>query len=183
MTNFRIASAFLLFMLTHPLYAGELISALVEHDDDRYVLEFDMRINANPESVYTLITDFDHLNQLNDSIQHSKLVHSVDENNHRVSVTSKACVLFFCKIIRQVQDIEEINREVVVATVIAEQSDFDYAHARWHIRAEDKGTRITFNADLKPSFWVPPLIGPAIIKRKLEDEVLTTIETLEKLAN
>lgn len=161
---------------------GEVISAYVEHNDERYVIEVDMRINAQPDKAYALITSYNNLQQLNDSIEKSELIYSLDDKNHRVLVISDACVLFFCKTITQVQDIQEISNEVIVATVIPEKSSFDYAHARWHIRKDGNGTRITFSSDLKPSFWVPPVIGPALIKSKLEDEVLGTIETLEKLA-
>ena len=179
----RTVLTLLVLLFCTPLHAGKVISSMVDYSDGRYVLEFDMHINASPDRVYALVTDYDHLSQLNDSIKSSKLVASTDATHHRVRVVSKACVLFFCKTIHQVQDIEELDASNVLATIIAEQSDFDYAHARWHIRGEDNGTRITFSTDLKPSFWVPPLIGPAIIKSKLESEALTTIENLEKLSN
>ena len=166
-----------------PVIAGEIISSSVEHEDERYIVEVDMRIDADPGKVYELITSYENLQQLNDNIEKSELLYSLDDNNHRVRVISDACVMFFCKTITQVQDIQEVSNEVIVATVIPEKSSFDYAHARWHIRKEGEATRITFNSDLKPSFWVPPVIGPPMIKSKLEDEVLGTIETLEELAN
>ena len=179
----NIVTTLCCLLLASTAAAGELVSSSVEHDDNRYVLEFDMRINANPLRVYELITDYNHLGRVNDSIEESELLVSLDDHNHRVRLVSDACVLFFCKTIRQVQMIEEINNQIVIATVIPEKSDFDYAHARWHVRPENGGTRIMFNADLKPSFWVPPLIGPSIVKSKLENEVIGTIENLETLAN
>ena len=181
MKNF--VSLFLCAAFAAPVSAGELIHSSIEHKDERYILEFDMRINADAGRVYKLVTDYNNLGRVNNNIEESELLSSSDPQHHRVRVVSDACVLFFCKTIRQVQDIEEINGKTVIATIIPEQSDFDYAHARWHIQDEGKSTRVTFNVDLKPSFWVPPLIGPAVIKSKLEDEVLGTIENLEKLAN
>jgi hypothetical protein len=163
--------------------ASEVISSHVEHEDNRYVVEVDMRIKAQPDKVYALITAYDKLKQLNSDIEKSELISSVDEKNHRVLIVSDICILFFCKTITQLQDIVEVNKEVIIATVIPEKSSFDYAHARWYIRKEGVGTRITFNSDLKPSFWVPPVFGPSLIKGKLENEVLDTIDTLEKLAN
>ena len=179
----NIVTIFMCMMFASAVSAGELIHSSVEHDSNRYILEFEMRISANPQRVYELITDYNKLDQVSDSIEKSELLSSKDEQHHRVRVVSDACVLFFCKTIKQVQDIEEINKQTVISTIIPEQSDFDYAHARWHIQKEGAGTRVSFNVDLKPSFWVPPLIGPPIIKSKLEDEVRSTIENLERLAN
>lgn len=162
--------------------AGELINASVEHRDKRYFIEIDMRIKADPARVYALLTDYNHLKRLNGSIELSELMFSLDERTHRVKVVTDACVMFFCKTLTQVQDVEQVDEHVVIATVIPQQSDFEYAHARWAINAEHGMTRVTFNADLKPAFWVPPLIGPPLIKDKLYDEGIATIEALERLA-
>ncbi|MGD9000625.1 MAG: SRPBCC family protein, partial [Granulosicoccaceae bacterium] len=171
-----------LYLLSQLLTAGELLNAVVEHKDKRYFIKLDMLIDADPGRVHKLLTDYNKLGRLNDSIKTSEIVYSLNERTHRVRVVTKACVLFFCKTIRQMQDVEQLDNNIIVATVIPEQSDFDYAHARWSIRREKDRTRVTFNADLKPSFWVPPLIGPPVIKKKLYNETLDTIETVERLA-
>lgn len=176
-------SALSCLMFSANIYASEIYSARVEHDDNRYIVEVDMHINAKPDKAYALITDYSKLKQLNSDIEKSELIASLDEKTQRVLIVSNVCVLFFCKSITQLQDIAKVSDEVIVATVVPGKSDFDYAHARWYIRQDGDGTRITFNSDLKPSFWVPPVIGPVLIKGKLEDMVVDTIETLEKLAN
>jgi hypothetical protein len=35
---------------------------------------------------------------------------------------------------------------------------------------------------VEPDFWIPPLIGPWLIKRKLLSETLETVDNLEQLA-
>jgi hypothetical protein len=178
----RIVLALCLYLLAQHVLAGEVINARVEHKDKRYFVELDMRIKADPKRVHQLLTDYKHLGRLNDSIKSSEIVYSLNERNHRVKVVTKACVMFFCKTIRQVQDVEQIGSNIVIATVIPELSDFDYAHARWSIEPQQGMTRVTFSSDLKPSFWVPPVIGPPLIKNKLHDEAISTVETLERLA-
>ncbi|MGD8514886.1 MAG: SRPBCC family protein [Granulosicoccaceae bacterium] len=178
----RVVFAFCLCLLAQPVVASEIVTASVKHADKRYFVELDMLIDADPDRVHKLLTDFNNLGRLNDSIKSSEIVYSLDERTHRVRVVTKACVMFFCKTIRQVQDVEQLANNIIVATVVPEQSDFDYAHARWSIRPENGKTRVTFSSDLKPSFWVPPLIGPPLIKNKLHDEAIGTVETLERLA-
>lgn len=163
-------------------YAGEVITASVEYVDKRYIMEVEALISADVHKVKSLLTDYDNLTNLNDAIRESYTVYSLDDISHRVFVRTEACVSFFCKNITQVQDVEELPGNVIIATVVPKKSDFDYAHARWKISPEGERTRVRFNTDLKPSFWVPPLIGPLLIEKKLRDEVLSTIEGLEKLA-
>jgi hypothetical protein len=171
----------LLWLFGSSLYAGELVHASVKHDDKRYIVEIEMLLDAGLAHVQRLLTDYDHLTRLNSAIRESNLIYSLDEHTHRVHVVAEACVSFFCKRISQVQDVEELPGGVIIATVVPEKSDFDYAHARWKISAEGLRTRISFNTDLKPSFWVPPLIGPLLIEKKLREETLATLEGLERL--
>ena len=165
-----------------PSLAGEVITAKVENDDKRYMVEVEVLISADVDKVKALLTDYDNLTLLNDAIRESYIIYSLDDSSHRVFVLTEACVSFFCKKITQVQDIEELPGNVIIATVVAEKSDLDYAHTRWKISKLGQRTKVNFNTELKPSFWIPPLIGPLLIERQLREEVLNTIEGLERLA-
>ena len=35
---------------------------------------------------------------------------------------------------------------------------------------------------MEPDFWVPPLIGPWVIKRTMREQAITTSEGIERLA-
>ena len=164
------------------LQAGEVITAKANHQDKRFFMEIEALIDAESTIVKRLLTDYNQLKRLNDIIKESYTMYSLDDVSHRVYVKTETCISFYCKGLTQVQDVEELPGNIIIATVVPEKSDFDYAHARWKINAEGNRTRIFFNTDLKPSFWVPPLIGPPLIERKLREEALRTIEGLERLA-
>ena len=171
-----------LLLISLSSLGGEVITAKVEHKDKRYMMEVEVLISADVAEVKSLLTDYDNLTLLNDATRESYIIYSLDDASHRVFVLTEACVSFFCKKLTQVQDVEELPGNVIIATAVAGKSDVDYAHTRWKISKADKRTRINFNTELKPSFWVPPLIGPLLIERKLREEVLNTIEGLERLA-
>ena len=61
-------------------------------------------------------------------------------------------------------------------------SDFHEVSERWRIRPEGAQTRMEYNATLVPKFFVPPLIGPWVIKLRIRDSLLSGAETLETLA-
>lgn len=183
---FKVLQTFLITFLLlgqlAPLQAGEVITAKVNHEDKRFFMEIEALIDADSTIVKRLLTDYNQLKRLNDTIKESYTMYSLDDVSHRVYVKTETCISFYCKSLTQVQDVEELPGNVIIATVVPEKSDFDYAHARWKIVAEGERTRIFFNTDLKPSFWVPPLIGPPLIESKLREEALRTIEGLERFA-
>ncbi len=177
-----MVSALLLMSNISFTHAGDVLEATVSNEDKRYFVNLEVIINANAQRVYKILTDYNNLSKISDGITESNLVYSLSDNDHRVKVTTEACVTFFCKTIVQVQDVEQLPGMVIISTTIPDKSDVDYAHARWKVTDEDGLTRISFNADLKPSFWVPPLIGPPLIERTLRNEALSVIEGLEILA-
>ncbi len=183
MTLFRPLLLSWLFM-TYSAFAtaGDVIEATVTNEDKRYFVNLEVVINADARHVFKILTDYENLTSISDSITESNLIYSLSDNDHRVKVTTKACVTFFCKTIVQIQDVEQLPGMVIISTTIPDKSDVDYAHARWKITSNDGLTHVSFNADLKPSFWVPPLIGPPLIERALRNEALAVIEGLEILA-
>jgi hypothetical protein len=49
-----------------------------------------------------------------------------------------------------------------------QQSDFAYSREQWQLIPEGDGTLMIYNFEMEPGFWVPPLIGPYVIKRALK---------------
>lgn len=178
----RFSLFLLLFVHSNLIVAGDVLKATVTSEDKRYFINIDVVINADADRVYKILTDYNNLTKISDSIEESKVIYSLSDNDHRVKVTTSACVTFFCKTIVQVQDVEQLSGMIIISTTLPDKSDVDYAHARWKITSEDGLTRVRFNADLKPSFWIPPLIGPPLIERALRNEALDVIDGLEKLA-
>jgi sugar/nucleoside kinase (ribokinase family) len=174
---------FTCLLATAAARAGEVRHAEVEYKDERYFVSFEVYIEAPRKRVRELLTDYAHLPRISHVIKESELYFSLDENSHRIRVVVEGCVTYFCKRMTQVQDVEELGNGIITGTVLAEKSDFIYAHSRWKIAAHNTGTVVSFDSDFKPKFWVPPVIGPYLIKKKLREITLETINGLEQLAN
>ncbi|MBI2312380.1 MAG: SRPBCC family protein [Betaproteobacteria bacterium] len=41
----------------------------------------------------------------------------------------------------------------------------------WRVEKAGAGTRVSYDAELTPGFWVPPLIGPHIIRRNVKNQL------------
>ena len=177
----RLLFAIVLFSSTN-CYAGELLNSYVNHEDDHYLLHLDMRVNGKSDKIHAILVDFDHITAVNDTIVYSKLLESHDRK-HRVHFVSEGCVWFFCRRIKQVVTVTELDNGYIMSETHPEDSDLSYGRTLWQILDEGKTTRIKYNADFVPDFWVPPILGPYIFKTRMFKEGQKTINGIEALAN
>jgi hypothetical protein len=152
------------------------------HDDDRYKLTFDVVLNAERDKVWNIMTDYDHLTRVSKIIVESRILKKEDENRHRVGVTLHACVMIFCKTMNKVVDILARPRDDIMVTGVPALSDFSYSVEHWQVSAEGANTRLHYTAEMVPDFFVPPLIGPWMVKYFLKREITVTAIQVEALA-
>ena len=162
--------------------AGEVLYSYVDEEDDHFVIQLDMRINAPHNKVYQRLTAYDQLHQLSNTVIKSELM-SRDRNQSRVRVITRGCVLFFCREVVQIQTATELGQGYIMLIDDQQESDFEHGHTLWHIREDAGQTRVTLSADLQPRFWIPPLIGTALFKHKLLREGKHLINSLESHVN
>lgn len=168
-----------LLLLPANSLAGEILSSRVDHDGERYTLSITARIDAPLAVVYRSITDFDNLAAINPAIEESRLLATPQPDTRRVRSVIRVCILVFCKRVVQVQDVTLLAGYGIEAVIVPEYSDFRSGRARWQLTASDAATVLEFSNRFVPDFWVPPVIGPWLIKRKLVWEVTETTMYIE----
>lgn len=169
-------------VLIGTVQAGEVLSVDVGESAGRYAVEVEVRFDAPAARLRALITDYAHLDRINEAIRRSEVLAVNGPLQHRVRTEAQVCVGPFCRRIVQIQDVEVLPGGDVLATLRPEGSDFRYGRAEWQFQPEADGTRMHFRSEIEPAFWVPPLIGPWLIKRALEAEALKSVASLERLA-
>jgi hypothetical protein len=95
----------------------------------------------------------------------------------------KGCVLFFCREVEIVEFLKVEPPSRIVAIVDPERSDLHYGQASWSLAPAEGGTLVTYELDMRPQFWIPPVIGPLIIKAALRYRGLRAARRLEALAS
>ncbi len=163
-------------------HAAAVVDLHVARAGDRYRLTMRMDLEMPAHTLRALVTDYAHLARLNPAVVESRVL------SHRGGVTRvrtvvRGCIAFFCFDVHQVQDVRALPDGAIVAVTVPALSDFRYGRARWRIVARGaRACRLDFEAVIEPSFWVPPLIGPWLIRYKMRQEALRTAATLERLA-
>lgn len=162
--------------------AGEVRDIEVRYHDGVYILDIDMELDAGFDGVRALITDYGHLERLSSLLTASSLVYRPGGGLRR-RLQTRICILFFCFKPVIVEDVEEIGRDRILTTVVPSLSDFRSGSSQWRLTATAPGhTRIRFEYRMEPDFWIPPLIGPLLIKSMLQHEAIKTINKIEQLA-
>ena len=185
MSNARHLSAVLLAtgMLFPALAApATILRTEATHDDERYKLTFEVVINAGRDKVWQIMTDYNRLTRVSKVIVESRILKQEDENRHRVGGTLHACILIFCKTMKKVVDIEARPQDDIVVTGVPALSDFSYSVEHWEVSAEGAKTRLRYSAEMVPDFFIPPLIGPWLVKSFLQREIRGIAIKVEELA-
>ena len=82
-----------------------------------------------------------------------------------------------------VEQVKEVGPDVFITTVIPELSDFKSGTTRWQLaKLSDQRTGLKFQCREEPDFWIPPFIGPILIKHRLAREAQVVINNIEKVA-
>ena len=75
------------FFSLQSVLAGEVLESYVGSEGDHFRVHIDMLIDAHPEQVRELLTDYAHLDRLSPSITDSQLIYS-NTPHYRVRVTN-----------------------------------------------------------------------------------------------
>ena len=172
----------LLLPFATTLDAAEMQRLSVNHQHGEFIVDAQMHLKAPAAAVFRLLSDYDHWARLSKSVVSSQRIASTHPALHYVRSTTRACVLFYCDEISQVQEITEKPGSEILAVTLPKQSDLQQGVVHWHIEADGEWTGVTLSAQLTPDFWIPPFIGPWSIKASLRAQILETANNLERLA-
>jgi len=160
--------------------AGDILESSVTHADGRYDLAIRARIDAPSDAVYRAITDYSNLAAINPDIEVSELLETNAAGVYSVRTVINVCILVFCKQVEQLQHVTHMDADTIEAVIVPEGSDFRSGFARWQLSSPTAATtELQFAETFEPDFWVPPVIGPWLIQRKLVREVTETAAYIE----
>lgn len=165
------------------VFAADLQSVKVSHKDGRYYMSSVTFFQAPRAGVFDVLTDYEHFGRLSSVYREYKYLSPTDDGVPRVYTRVEGCILFFCQSMERTERLIAEGLDALVAIVEPEASDFSFSEARWTFTESGEGTLVAYEMSMQPSFWVPPLIGPYMIKRKLRSGGLDAIERIEALAN
>ncbi len=134
------------------------------------------------EAIWARLTHYPSYPQISPAIDSCKRIGTHAAGGDLVFTRAQACVIGFCKEVRQRQRVRQLGFGELLAEIQPRGSDFRYGRAHWRLTPLGNATGMRFEAELEPKFWVPPVLGPWLIKRALEQEARASAVNLERLA-
>ena len=162
--------------------AADLVSLEVEHEDGRYTMESVAWFDAGIDATYEVFSRWDLSTQFSSAIVEARDLAPDELGRPGFYIRNKGCVLFFCKSLVREGYIESQGVHLLQAYTDPGKSDFRFCEESWSFVEEDGGTRVRYQLKFEPDFWVPPAIGPYMIKRRLRSGGGRAIDRIELIA-
>ena len=176
----RLAVAALI-LLSATATAVETERAEIEFDHGTYSYTFIFVIDGATDAVRAIVTDYDRLHRINAHIVESRVIERYSAHSLKRVLRLRRCILFFCFDLNFVETVEE-SPEKIVTTIVPEESTFEDGVAEWRIESvEGVRTRMSVSARQTPTFWIPPVIGPFILKPVLLKEMRASCANIERI--
>jgi hypothetical protein len=172
----------LLLFLAGAASAAELHSIDVDHGDGEYRLVSVVWFDAGLEETFEVFRTWDYSEQFSSVIVEARDLPADELGRPGFYSRAEGCILFFCKSLVRQGYVEFVENRELRAHVDPAHSDFAFSNETWTFREEDGGTRVRYELHMDPKFWVPPGIGPYLIKRKLKSASGDALDRIERLA-
>ena len=174
----------LMLGLTGSAAASVLETVAFEFRGNQYHYRFSAHLAAPAAAVRAVVSDVNQLARTNDSIRASRVLARHADGSWLRQLKLRQCVLVFCFDINFVERVSERANGDIHTSVIPGAGNFLSGETVWQIIAlPDGSTRMVMEAEQEPDFWIPPVLGPLILKHTFTSEVQETLMKIEQLAN
>lgn len=155
----------------------------LQQEENTYTVISALTVRASAEKLRRVLSSPEALPTLNPRIETADVLEQRGGESSRVRLVSYRCVLFFCRRYEWTQIIR-VDREGDIQVLIEPGSGFFREGEIWyHVHAlSPESARVQVNARLEPAMSLPPLIGPALMRGLLADDVRTWAANIAAVA-
>jgi hypothetical protein len=162
--------------------AAEMRSVEVQHEGGRYSVVSVVWFDAGIDETFEVFKTWDYSTQFSSAIVDAQDLDPDSSGRPGYYIVNRGCVLFFCKSMVRQGYVEMQHNRDLRAVANPQVSDFRLFEEDWKFVEESGGTRVRYELLMEPAFWVPPAIGPYLIKRKLRNKGGDALDRIEGLA-
>ena len=168
--------------------AAQVLDVQVTRDGGRFLIGMHITLDAPPPAVFRALQDYSAMMRYNPDLRSVRIQSTGVAGRVRLFTAVHTCVLVFCKTMHQEQimtAVVEANGGVLEAKLLPRGGAFKAGSGRWTVgicRTAASLTCLDARIELVPAFWVPPVIGPWVIRRKMVEEARRTGAGLELVA-
>lgn len=156
----------------------------VKRERGRYSLAVEARLDATPESIYAVLTNFDDngYSRISRAYKESRYLEPAADGTPVVYTRMEGCALWHCMSLERTERLETDKPRWIKSTTLPEGSNFKYSTSEWVLERDGENTKMTYKLEMEPAFFVPPVVGPWYLKRTLSQGGLRAVTRIERLA-
>lgn len=162
--------------------AAELRSVNVDHVEGRYRLTSQVWFDTDLDSIYAVFLDYDLASRFTSFIVEARNLEPDQNGQRRFYIRNQGCIWFFCSSFERSGHVEHRERQFIRSTADPALSDFEFSQEEWRFQVDGEGTLVAYHFEFEPKFWIPPLIGPYVLQRKLQRDSGDAIHRIESIA-
>src|SRR5215469_10803291 len=169
-------------------HAAQVLDVQVTRDGTRFLIGMHITIDAPPPAVFRALQDYSAMMRYNPDLRSVRVQSTGVSGRVRLFTAIHTCMLVFCKTMHQEQLMTAVagaDGGVLEAQLLPDGSDFKAGSGRWTVGVcptTAAKTCLDARIVLVPAFWVPPIIGPWVVRRKMVEEARRTGAGLEVVA-
>ena len=137
------------------------IAVVIHRDGESIGVDVDFLVQATPQEVWNVLTDYDHMAQFVSNVAMSRIVRH-EEEKLEVAQTSRLKFGPFELKLDNVREIELVPLLEIRSKLV--RGDMKASAFTTRLAAEGNATRITNHGRFTPDRWIPPLIGTAVLE-------------------
>ena len=162
--------------------AADMRTVTVDYTDGRYTMQSEAWFDVGQEALYDVFLSWDLSTQFSSWIVEARDIPADETGERRFFIRNRGCVLFICRSVVREGRVEYEPYLFIKAFADPDKSDFKVSDETWTFRTEDDMTVVTYRIEMVPKFWVPPVIGPYVIKRRLRSSGGDALDRIEEIA-
>jgi len=155
----------------------------VSKQHGRFELTVHTHMEAPAQAIFEVLMDYDRLHRISSVYKETRYLEPDTDGAPLVFTRMAGCMLFYCMNMRRTERLEAVAPHFIRTETLPELSDFKYGRSEWTLEPAQGGTRVSYTLEIEPDFWVPPVIGPWVLKRTLARGGGRVINRIERLAN
>lgn len=168
--------------------AAEVSGVQVARNGERFLIDMHIAIDAPAPAVFLAMQDYPAMARYIPDMRAVRVEPTPAPDRVRLFTTIHTCVLIFCKTMHQAQIMTataSTDGGSLNAELLPYGGDFKAGRAVWVVKPCPTGRALScldITIELVPAFWVPPVLGPWVIGRKMREEARYTGDGLEQTA-
>lgn len=168
---------FLAVVAAAPAMAAPTIAVRAERDGGIVRLWATMRVDAVPDKVWDVLTDFEGQPRFVPGMTESRVI-TRNATGTVVALKGWMKLLFLRYDFDIVYSTRELQPQLLTSQVI--RGNVKNMRNEYRLAPYDGGTRLDYIGEVEPEGWLPPVIGPFVIRRQVGAQLESMAQEIER---